>query len=520
MKTGSAKRSTGKNIVLTISASLLAKLMVLLQSSVISAVFGANADVDVMFYMMSLIISVTTFASAVNQLVLIANIIQAEMNGPAEAYRRLVRFLYTVYTGIGLVFAAAFFFFGKPLLLVLTAFDSAAIDRCLPLIRVMAAVVFLSVVNTYLMDLFTSFKIFVLPMVNDLIKSALIIGFVLLPAGRSSVTMVAWGMLAAYALQFVSIQFLFKRTSGFWLAFSAGNISLQARKNTFFVMVSQCATFIESMVIIGIVSTLPAGYFTAVTLARKLSVTVMNVLIVQFATVVGIDLIEYSHAGEEAKLERSFHKYLRAANYIILPVTAIIAVNAKPIISILFGYGKFTDDNIDIAAKALAVLALMLVTTLWDAFFQRLVVARQLQSKTWHFQVLQSAIRLVLIFFLNAAIGYLGIAVGLVLGNLIFVLMLGGWLFRHDYRFMRVAPTVKYTGINLVFAAAAAGLGVFALRFFETGRGFLENAVFLVLSSAVMLLVYAGLGLCYKGNRESLSALAALFRGKLRGGSR
>ncbi|MDR1797395.1 MAG: hypothetical protein LBR44_08160 [Clostridiales Family XIII bacterium] len=507
-----------RNIVLSVGVSFFAKLMVLIQSSVITAVFGANAEVDVLFYMLSLIISVTTFVSAINQLVMVANLMKVRQECPEEAYRACVGRLLAGWLLLGCALCACFSLFGRQILSFTSAFGAGALESALPTVRVMAFVTLLAVVNTYLMDIFTAYRVFVLPMVNDLLKSALIIAFVLAPQGQKSFILVAWGMLVAYALQFVILQVQFKRVSGFF-AVPAGRgraaLPRSAGRNTFFTGLTQAATLAETMACLWAISTLPGGVFTALSLSRRISQTVLNVVVVQFATVVGIELIDYEHRGDREGLARTWSRYLVLANYLALPLTAILMVNAGPIIRLLFGYGKFTQADGLVASRTLVLFALMLVTTVWDSFLQRLVVAKQLQYRTWGFQIAQSAIRVALVLALTWRLGYMGAPLGLVIGNLLFILMLGAWLLRHDFAFLRVRDALLPSALNAAFACAAAGIGTGLLRFYRPEGPAPACLLFVLASSLCMGAAYLLIGQSYHVNRENLRGILALLRRRL-----
>jgi peptidoglycan biosynthesis protein MviN/MurJ (putative lipid II flippase) len=487
-------------------------MLVLIQSTVISAVFGANGQVDIMFYLMSIIVAVTSFTSAINQLVLVADIMKVKRSSSCDDYKNLVRFLYTIYIGVGLIIFAAFFFFGQMIFTAITGFDAATIAASLPMIRVMSFVVFFSIINSYLLDIFSSYKIFIMPMINDLIKSIMIIGFVLIPIGRGNITMIAAGMLAAYVIQFVSISISFKRVSGFHFGFGFTRLSSKTKRNSMSVVIAQTANFLQSMAFYWVVSILPAGYFTAISLARKLAVSVMNVMIVQFAVVVGIDLIDYNNKGDNEGINQSFNRYLKTANYVLLPMTAIIIANAVPIIKLLFGHGKFSQASIIIAGNNLAVFSLILIVTLWDVFFQRLIVAKQLQHKTYLYQVAQSIVTFFFVLGFYFILGYIGIGFGLVTGNLLYDIVIGRWLLHHNYRFMRIGETLIYTFVNMCFATFAIGFGLLIRRFFyHIDFSTWQVFVYLFVSSILMLGVYVLIGLIWKPNRMSLASFLSML---------
>ena len=287
-----SNRRTNRNIILSVGATLVAKLMVLLQSSVISSVFGANEGVDLIFYMMSLAVVVTTFSSAVNQLVIVSNIIHVRDNRSPQEYRQTVRFFFSLYLIVATVLAGALMLFPGQVLGALTSFEPEVIAANLGIIRVMAMVLFFSVLNTYVMDVFTSHRVFILPMVNDVIKSLAIILFILLPGQNTRIEMIVWGMLVAHIIQFLTINISFRRVFGFavYPGFTR-SMEKNAKKNVASVLLAQSASSLESMAMMGVASSFPAGYYVSFSLARTIFSAVMNVVILQFATVVGIDLI-------------------------------------------------------------------------------------------------------------------------------------------------------------------------------------------------------------------------------------
>lgn len=505
------KSRTNRNIVLSVGASLVAKLMVLLQSTTISAVFGASDQVDILFYLTGLIVVITTFCSAVNQLVIVADIISVRENGTEKEYHSLVRFIFTIYLAIAAVISLALFAFPQQFLSITTAFSVEIILENITMIRIISIVLFLAVINTYIMDVFTSRRVFILPMVNDVVKSVLIIAFILFLGNRVGIETIAYGMLLAYIIQFITINVSFTKVAGFSIRPGLGRVGKASQKNAASVLIAQGASSLESMSMMWVISSFPSGFYVSVSLARKIFTVVMNMVIQQFAVVVGIDLIQYNASNQEEKLAKVFTGYLKIACYIILPVMAIFMVNAEGIVSILFGYGKFPQENVDLAGSFLRIFSLSLITFLWDVFLQRLVVAKKLNHKTFYFQIAQSVLRIALYLLLLRLFGYHGVAYGLVIGNLAFCIALGIYLFRGEYKFIKLKDTFLYMGINVLFAGLSCAVGLLCRQLYVPGMSFLGNFIYLALSSLAILAVYVLVGLVYPPNRENLKMFTGMI---------
>ena len=108
-------------------------------------------------------------------------------------------------------------------------------------------------------------------------------------------------------------------------------------------------------------STLGAGNITAINLANKInmaSYSALGFLVVLFLYPV---LSEYAAKKDFENIIKALEKGVLLIIFLMLPVTVVVCFFSKDIVSILFGYGKFKRENIELTSSILIYYSLGIV---------------------------------------------------------------------------------------------------------------------------------------------------------------
>ena len=493
---------TNSKIILSIIANLGGKIFMLLQTIVIAYKFGANADIDIFMYMMALIIMLAAVGSAINQQVLVHSVINVRLSGSKENTNRYISSNYINYVLIGLVVVSAFFFFRAEIFAVTTEFTVESLVENDMTVILLLGVMFFSVINAYLLDLFTAYKIFVLPMINDLIKSILIILFVLVPGGAATVTIAALGMFAAYFLQFLVLNISFMKLTGFRFNLKRFRPEKGAKANIMFVVLAQLLIVVLGILTMKLKTGFSEGTYAAIENADKIYAMIYTVFIGQLTTVVGIHLIEAYTNKDYEKLNDSFSYYMRIASYLLIPVCCVLLMNSELVISILFERGKYTQDVVEITANCFKVLAVTIILRLMDAFVIRLIIVKQLQKSYFLYVALSNLASVGFMLLLKDSIGYMSYPVGSFLGYLVYVVVLWSVFLRKEFDFIKIKPILSFFAVNIA-------INLFILAGAYKLDAFLPDAVtlfgkigYIVIYAVVYMVIYFMISLLYKQNRK------------------
>jgi len=108
-------------------------------------------------------------------------------------------------------------------------------------------------------------------------------------------------------------------------------------------------------------SRLGAGNITAINLANKInmaSYSALGFLVVLFLYPV---LSEYAAKKDFENIIKALEKGVLLIIFLMLPVTVVVCFFSKDIVSILFGYGKFKRENIELTSSILIYYSLGIV---------------------------------------------------------------------------------------------------------------------------------------------------------------
>ncbi len=208
-------KSTNKAIVFSMTLSLIAKILTLLQSQVISISFGMQRSTDILFSVLSMIMIVTSFVNTINQSVMVPSIIEVRNSRSEDESKKFISYIYVVYFIAASAIVAIMFMFPVNLFDAVLKYSTEEIKDNINIIRFIIPTFLLIIINQYVLDVFTSYRYFTLPMLLDMLKNMLIIAFVLLFKDKLSVLSLAIGVFMGNLAQFVIVNILWYFCRGY-----------------------------------------------------------------------------------------------------------------------------------------------------------------------------------------------------------------------------------------------------------------------------------------------------------------
>lgn len=501
--------TTNRSIFFSMFFSLLTKFLVLLQSVVVTAFFGVQTQTDILFYVNSLILLVVTFVGAVNQSVFVPNIIRIREQESEKSASTFISFLFCVYAGFSAVVCVVFAIWPVPILNLLSGFAAQTLQDNLSIIYLLSPVLFFSVLNMLITDIFTAYKKFVFTMFVDMLKNLTVIAILVFPGADVGVERLALGMLVANIVQFLVLLVMMAKVIHIVPRIRYFKLDAKIRVNTGYVIVAQASTMVAGTLLYKITSGYSSGVYSAMDLAQKINTVFYTVVVVQFSLVVGVTLIEIYQRREYEQLNNYYQQYFLAGLMLITPISMFCSANANEIVSLLLQRGAFDAQAADITANFFRIFVLILPFRFLDAFSQRLIIVRQLQRLSLFYMVLNNLLILALTAALSPYLGYVGYPLGNFAALFLYSIILLLHLYKKHFPFIdrtsMLRNFVKVLLMNAFCAVVVYGVG----RLFPSAEGFFAKLLSLAVLFLIYLAVYAAACLLFQDTRALLFTVLA-----------
>ena len=522
MKSGFLKaESTNKAIFLSMSLSMLAKVFNFAQSLVTSYAFGTQASTDILFYMLSMVILLSTLLSSVNQQVIVPNAIYIRTNTSEEDSRKFISFIYLIYLVVGAAATVLLAAMPDKVLMLFSRFTHEQIMSNLSILQFIIPTFILIIANTFILDIFTSYRYFTLPMFLDMLKNVIIILFVLLFKDLFSVTSLAIGVLIGNLAQFLLLNFMLFYILKCRPSFKRFHLSNEIKGNIGYVLGGFLTTFLSGFIVMYLMSGFSSGVYTAMDYGQKISTVFITVIVGQIATVVGMNIIELYAKNDMKKLNETFLNYLKMSIFLTIPFSFIIFLNSDGMISILFERGKFTRESVILTSFFLKYFILTLPYALINGFVVRLIIAKQIQRVSFWWQTFQSIGNILVLWPMIYFFGYRGYPIGGLIADYIYIFLLLHFLLKHQFAYIDRRQVIRFFLLNGLINTGIAAVFYFTGIWAGAEGSFMQKLLTVAFVSLAFILASLAIGYVSGINREvvlkSIGFIRSGWRNRLRG---
>lgn len=447
-------KSTSKSVFFSTSFSLIARIFSFAQAMIVSYYFGATKSTDLLFFCISITMMLPGLFSCINQSVIVPNAIRIRENKSEEESQRFVSYIYFLYVIAGFVLCFVISLIPEEFMHLVSKFESHDVKENIRIVQLIIPTFFFILTNSYLLDIFNSYKYFTLPMILDMIKSILTILFIVLLGKEYGVVSMAAGILTAQIIQFFMLNGFLIKLLGFRFKFRQYRLDKELKRNILFVVISQVATILSQYVAIYLISGLNEGVYTALSYSDKLYSIFVLVFADQISTVFGIDMIEMYARREYEKLNQQYLKCLKVMMTIILPICFIMAAKASLVISILFERGNFTSESVQMTSIFFKYTILIIPLLLMDRLIVRLIIAKQILDISLIWNVISKILTCGVVFIIVEYIDFKYYGLGLLLVQFIYIILINLFMITKQFKFIKVKSSLFYVAANSIFCAA------------------------------------------------------------------
>lgn len=496
------EEGTNRAIFMSMSFSLLAKVFNFAQSLAASYAFGTQSGTDILFYMLSVLILLSTLLSSVNHQIIVPNVIFLRTGKSEGDARKFISYIYFLYLVIGIAGTAVFIAWPESILQLFSRFDGSVINDNLTTLKWIMPAFLLIIGNTFILDIFTAYRYFTLPMVLDMLKNLIIISFILLFKDTLSISGLASGVLAGNLIQFGVLNYMLVIVLKCKPSFRRYRMEGPFRKNIAYVIIGHLTTFLSSFAAVYLMSGFNEGVYSAMDYGQKVNNIFSLVIVGQLATVVGMNVIEQYAKGDFDKLKHTFETYLKTGLFMLIPLSFIVSLNADGIVSVLFERGRFTSESAQLTGGFLRIFVLIVPYALINSFVVKLIVAKQIQRIAFFWQVSQSIGNIGVLWIMIHLFGYRGYPLGALIASYVYVIILMYFLPKQQFHYIDGAKLIGFLAINVIISAATMAVlytvGIKA----DVTHSFADKLLRIVGSGILFLSIYAAAGYITGVNRK------------------
>ncbi|HUN03486.1 MAG TPA: lipid II flippase MurJ [Niabella sp.] len=468
-----------KGIVYSTLLNVISKGLVFVNSLIVAFYFGTQLKTDIYFYIYNTIVILSAFITSLNASVLIPESMRIRtLEGEKEANSFLNAFIYG-YIAFTLILCLIFLADPVHAFGTISSFEMQAIENEKMILLLSVPLIIMMPLVNLLTDIMTSYKYFTMPMIAAIINGVFSISFVVLFHNTLDVKSLLVGLVLSYTVNLFLLVSLMIRKLSWNFRFTWVNIEKRIWKNIGFAQLGNITSSLSTYAPLYLLSSFSAGIITSLNFAQQISSLPTHLITVQFSSVAGIKFNEQYVQGNYQELNKTFISTAGFLLFVLVPVSGILFLFPKEIVSILFQRGAFGDQGV--AETALFLKYLGFLAPLWviNLLSSRLFMAAHKIKESFWYQAISNIGLIVVLYFAVKEMGVIGYPLAVVGVHLVkmvlFFFMEKVYLGIIQYKTLLVS-FLKIIILNIIIAfvmyAVKAWLGRYAIsNIFQLGIG-------------------------------------------------
>jgi len=344
----------------TVAVTLVGQVVALMYEVVVAATFGTGRSADALALALGLALMIANEVAGWVPILFQPEYIEARTTaGDTQADAFFVRTA-ALLTGIGVVLVLLLVV-TAPGLLSLVAGEAGPSHDAVPLLRWLAPIVVIGPLTALFTALLQAHGRFTLPALRQVCWYAVAVGVVAIFANRIGPVAVPLGLLAGLGL-FCAV-LIATLPSGTWTVTTMRDDGRVARLVIAAapLAVVSCANYVNLGMERAMAARLGPGALAALTYAFRLLNVPMTLVLANAAAILAPSLAVHAATRETVVFETLLRRALRLTLVFAVPVAALCAALAEPIIRLVLERGTFTADSTALTARALVWYAPSLV---------------------------------------------------------------------------------------------------------------------------------------------------------------
>lgn len=279
------------------------------------------------------------------------------------------------------------------------------------------------------------------------------------------------------------------------------------------VMVSTWVQPINLTINTAFASSLEEGSVSAIEYSNNLYMMIAGIFILSVMNVIFPKMAKQSAEDDKESFRETIRSTMHSSIYFVMPMTAGLMALATPIISIIYGGGKFTEKEIALTSGALVFMALGMIGYAMSQVLNRVYFASQNAKVPLISSIISIAVNVILCLLLTKPFGIVGLAVSTSLATIVNGIVLAIPLKKFNVTFIDKNFILDFVKITL--ASLVMGLTVYFGAEFILGHlsGKTGDIIACCVTGIIGVIIYFVLTTLFK-LEETKTALSLIKRKK------
>lgn len=376
-------------------------------------------------------------------------------------------------------------------------FEKATMKMVVDLVIILMPMLLFVGLSSLISSILHSFEHFSTPALAPIVSNLFVIIVILYSHKLGGIYAVAFGVTIGMLLQ-ILIQFpaLYRKNAKYRLVMGLGHPALKRiGKLSIPLMIYLLIAYVSLIIERNLASTLPEGTISSLNYAVRVFSIPVAFTAGSVGTVIYPRLSLDVARHESATFSQNVFRSITASLFFLAPISLWLILNSRIAISLLFGYGRFTPEDVTLTSAILIGYSIGMVATGISRILQRASYALQDTSSPLWAEIGTLILYVATAPLLTRYLGGsgLGIARGISFIIVMFVLI---WLLKRKHNAILFSLNEvfvvigKYSFASLLAVATFNLAWLYSLPLFESRTGsFLKTIIFLGLSTVIYLLI-------------------------------
>lgn len=483
-----------------------AKALSFANNILIAFYFGTQASTDLYFYTIGIILFIAYLITGFSSAVLIPESMKLrELFGVEQSQKFLncFTYLFILLSGIitiALLCAPVYFF------TLFSKFQPSVLEDYKHLLSLALLLLPLSCLNTFLMEVLSSYRYFTLPMFFSIFTSTFsMLGIVLFHniLGTGSIL---GGLLAANGFNLLFLLIILKNKLSWTLSFSFTHVNKNIVNNIVYSESGNISTALAGYIPLYIISGFSTGFVTALNYGKQVADLINILFATQIASVSSIKLNELYAKNEFKQFNETFIKTSQLVIFILLPISFVIALFSQEILIILFKRGAFSASSVLQSSIFLRYFTLSICLIGLDLVASRAILASQKIKYAFWYQISMNIIQIFALFALKPFFQERSIPLALLIKYVIN-------FFTLNFLFLKTIPFLEYFRVNYYyFVILVINGGIALIIFYAIPLMHLNPMLTMITGSILYFTIYFSFSYIFKANNEFNEIILRAFQ--------
>ncbi len=432
-----------KGIAISSFFNIISKIILFINSIVITYYFGTQTKTDIYFYIMSSVIGlIVTLISNMNMTVFIPESMRLRVQVSESSSMNFLNFFLFIYICIAIIITIPFLINSIEFLNLISKFGLNTLNEHKKLINLFIPLFSLILIVNYLTDILTSYKYFTMPMFASIINNSFALFFIIIFHKIYDINSILIGLNLSYLINIIILIFLMKKKLKWVFKFKKISISKKLFNNIIFSQAGSIASFLGSFSPSYMLSNFGSGIITSLNIGQKLANAPSDFISSQFISISGIRFNELHSQRDFKRLNLVFTETAKFLIFILIPLSFIIFIYSDDIVKILFFRGKFDILSVKNTSLFLKYLVLILPLQALNSLAAKIYMAAQLMNYAFWYQIIANTLLIGFTWLFIKNWGILGYPIALLLQYILNIIVV-------YFFFKALVPYIQYNKVLL-----------------------------------------------------------------------